>query len=32
MLIFVLISDNLPRLAMLPAGCQCLKYRSLKMK
>ena len=27
-LFFVLISDDLPRLAMLTAGCQCLKYVS----
>ena len=30
MLIFVLISDNPPRLFMLTAGCQCLKYCSFK--
>ena len=30
MLIFVLISDNPPRSAMLSAGCQCLKYCSFK--
>ena len=30
MLVFVLISGNPPRLAMLTAGCQCLKYFSFE--